>query len=59
MEFPRRAYIWFDSWAGRTRHTINVIAETPKRYKIQWPQKIYQHAAGSISYVPKDIIHFL
>lgn len=50
------AYVVLESWAGRTRHPVTILAETPKRYKVRWEERAFHHEAGSVSYVPKGAV---
>ena len=35
MTVPRRGLLVIDSWAGRMRQHVEIVAETPKRYRIR------------------------
>jgi len=47
--------LWFDSWAGRTSKRVDVIEETPKRYRVRLLEDIPLKgwAAGDVRLVPK------
>jgi hypothetical protein len=53
----REGTLHLDGWAGRTRHTVDVIGETPKRYRIRAREGLQLPgrwlAAGAVALVPK------
>lgn len=55
MEAPAKRVGWvhFDSWAGRTRHRVEVLKETPKRYRVRLLEACFRYPAGKILYAPK------
>jgi len=57
---PLRGRLWLDSWAGRVGHPVDVLGETPKRYRVRavayiplkdWP-------AGHVALVPLHAVTF-
>jgi hypothetical protein len=50
--------LWFDSWAGRTSKRVEVIGETPKRYRVRLlediPLKGWQ--LGDVRLVPRRAV---
>ena len=47
------AFLHFDGWAGRTKHPVEILKETPKRYKVQLLDDAYRYSVGHILYPPK------
>jgi hypothetical protein len=47
-------YLHLNSWAGRSRHRIVIIGETPKRYHVRYVDKpALGWIEGEIRLVPK------
>lgn len=60
---PREAVVVYDSWAGRTEEPVEVIGETPKRYRVRFRRAGFvggnrAHAVGDIGLVPKYAVRF-
>jgi hypothetical protein len=55
----RAGYLWLNSWAGRTKHRVTIIGETPKRYRIRWDDKpALQWTTGEVRLVPMYAVTF-
>lgn len=52
--------LYVDSWAGRTKHKVLVLKETPKRFKVRLLDGFLRWKEGQEIYVPKDSViqHF-
>ena len=48
-----RGTVAFESWAGRTNVPVEILGETPKRYRVRWLETALSHTQGSVSLVPK------
>lgn len=46
-------YMFLDSWAGRTKHPVRVLKETPKRYKVELLEDCMKGKTGKVIYIPK------
>lgn len=62
-EQGRPAALLLDGWAGRERHKVEVIGETPKRYRVRLLADTRlpsnrQHKAGDVVLVPKYAVVF-
>jgi hypothetical protein len=50
----RRGFIHFDSWAGRTKHPVEVLSEAPVTYrgrrclKVRLLEPAFRHPAGKV-----------
>ncbi len=62
---PVRAVLALDSWAGRTEHPVEIVGETPKRYRVRiledWlilPSKRVAER-GDVVLVPKYAVRVL
>ena len=49
----RYGWIHFDGWAGRTKHRVEILKETPKRFRVRMLEQAYRHSAGSVLLAPK------
>ena len=51
-------YVVLESWAGRTYHPVEILKETPKRYKVRWlgPGVFRRFSEGGVYYVPKHCV---
>lgn len=60
----RIGYLGLDGWAGRREHKVEVIGETPKRYRIRAIERTKLAGrcrwlyAGETALVPKYAIRF-
>jgi hypothetical protein len=55
----RVAWLHLDSWAGRSRHRVTVVAETPKRYRVRWDDEpVLRRQRGRIHTVPRYAVTF-
>ena len=61
---PRVAHLMLDGWAGVSRQPVEVIGETPTRYRIQARQRTKLAGrsrwieAGETALVPKHAVRF-
>lgn len=64
---PRRGKVWFNSWAGRTSANVEIVGETPKRYRVRFLEPksgsgmwACRSAAspGDVRLVPKQSVTF-
>lgn len=46
-------YIHFESWAGHTKHKVEILKETPKRFKVKLLEDCIGHKTGEVIYAPK------
>lgn len=51
-----KAYVLFDSWAGRTKTRVTVLKECEKRSQVRFEEAAFGRAAGHIQYVPNHAI---
>lgn len=56
---PRSAFLNLDTWAGRARVFVTVIAETPKRFRVRCEQRAFRMHPGEVRLVPKYAITFV
>lgn len=59
----KSAYLATDGWAGRRRHKVFVLDETPKRYRVMLDEKELRMRSGrrrrgSVFLVPKAAVTF-
>ncbi len=56
----RAAWLHLDSWAGRSRHRVTVVSETPKRYHVLWDDDpaLRRFFRGEFYTVPKYSVTF-
>ncbi len=60
----RRGELRLDSWAGRRSYPVEVLGETPQRYRIRLledmplPGRNKRGAAGEVRLVPKYAVTF-
>lgn len=60
----RRGELLLDGWAGRRAYPVDVIGETPKRYRVRLledmplPGRNQRGAAGDVRLVPKHAVRF-
>lgn len=55
---PRPAVVCQQSWAGYTETPVEVIGETPKRYRCRWLELSLGRGKGSVHLVPKRAVKF-
>lgn len=57
---PRPGRLWFDSWAGRASYRIEVIGETPKRYRVRVLDDVIMRGwhVGDAVLVPRYAVTF-
>jgi hypothetical protein len=48
-----RAVVSVESWAGRSEHPVEIIAETPKRFRVRHLDSAFRWMRGDERYVPK------
>jgi hypothetical protein len=57
-----QAYVHFNSWAGRTKHPVEILAECCRRgkphYRVRLLERAYRHAADKILYPPVWAVTF-
>jgi hypothetical protein len=51
-------WLHFDSWAGRTRHRVEILSETPQRYRVRLLERALRHPAGKVLLPPKHAVTF-
>jgi hypothetical protein len=62
---PKPAVVRCDSWAGRYDVPVDVIGETPARYRVRvldnarWPGRNQSVKPGDIKLCPKRVVRFL
>jgi hypothetical protein len=49
-------YLHLESWAGRTKKPVEILKETPTRYKVKLLADCMKGKKDSILYVPKNAI---
>lgn len=60
----RQGFVHLDGWAGRTKQPVEVIGETPKRYRVKAIGKVHLAGRcrvlldGETALVPKYAISF-
>jgi hypothetical protein len=59
----RTGYVFTNSWAGLNRYPIELVKETPKRYRVKLLEacRLPHHGnleAGAIVLVPKDSVRW-
>jgi hypothetical protein len=54
------AFLHLNSWAGRSKHRVTIIGETPKRYRIRWDDEpaLQRWVTGEVYLVPKYAVTF-
>jgi hypothetical protein len=52
----KSAYVYFDSWAGRTKARVTILKECPKRSKVRFEEKAFWRPVGHVQYVPNSAI---
>ena len=52
------ARVFQQSWAGITSSRVEVLAETPKRYRVRWLEAGVGRHRGYVSLVPKYALTF-
>lgn len=52
-------YVHFNSWAGRTKRRVKIIAETPKRYKVKFLETYFRYQKDSIHFIPKYAVELI
>lgn len=59
---PTQAHVWFDGWAGRSRHVVEVLGPCKRRgkdhYKVRLLEAAYRHPAGKVLYPPAWAVTF-
>lgn len=50
------AYVFFDSWAGRTKVQVTILKECAKRTKVRFEEKAFWRPAGHVQFVPNHAI---
>lgn len=62
---PRKGFIQLDGWAGRSESAVDVIGETPKRYRIRAINRTKLAGrsrwldVGQVTLVPKRAVTFV
>lgn len=58
---PRPGRLWLESWAGRTSYRVDVIDETPKRYRVRLLEAVTLKgwAVGDVRLVPKYAVEVI
>jgi hypothetical protein len=54
-----QAFVHLNSWAGRTKHSVTILKETPKRYYVRWDDQtsfLGRFETGCYYYIPKYAI---
>ena len=62
MNEMRKAWVHLDSWAGRTKHPVEILGECRRRgkehYKVRLLEQAFRHHAGKVLYPPKWAVTF-
>jgi hypothetical protein len=53
---PQKIIVRFNSWAGRTAVTAELVCATPRRYRVRWLEPTSRRPRGSMSLVPKKAV---
>ena len=53
---PMKGYVFFDSWAGRTKVAVTVIKAGRKRSKVRFEEKAFWRPVGHVQYVPNHAL---
>ena len=49
-------YVGLQSWAGYTKHPVEILKVSPKRSRCRWQKQAFRHGEGSESNIPNDAI---
>lgn len=61
---PKSGFLWLDTWAGRSHTPIDVIGQTPTRWRIRARQRTQLAGrgrwleAGDVAIVPRHVVSF-
>lgn len=54
--YPCRGYVHVNSWAGRSKHRVEVLRRGPKRYTVRILEKAFRWSVGDIKYPPHSAV---
>jgi hypothetical protein len=49
-------WLHLDGWAGRTRHRVEILGETPRRLRVRLVERAYRHPAGKVLRAPRHAV---
>ena len=52
------AYLHLDSWAGHTKHEVELVRRTPKRFRVKLLVDCLKGKRGTVLNVPKSAVTF-
>jgi hypothetical protein len=53
-----KAWVHLDSWAGRTKHPVEVLGRTKRGYKVRLLERAFRHGEGKVLYPPAWAVTF-
>ena len=56
MSERQKVIVYFNSWAGQTAVTAELVGSTPRRYRVRWLEPTSRRPKGSVSLVPKGAV---
>jgi len=54
----KHGFVRIESWGGSHVVPVEIVAETPKRYKIRFLKGCLKGAVGAERYVAKNVVSF-